>query len=408
MKILYLVQHFSGRSGAGSSRVYENARRLVSAGHEVTLLCGRLDRSSDADVEDAERAGIRIQRAPILYSQRFSYLQRMVVFRRYMTWAERTGRDLPRVDVVFASSTPLTVGDVGRKLSRHHRAPFVFEVRDLWPEVPETVGALRNPGLRWLAHRMARRVYGAADRVVALSPGMADVIRDRWGVPAGRIDVIPNCSDNDLFGTPEVDAARESTRRRLGWDGAFVAIHPGAMGVANGLDYLLDAAKVLDHSADGAIRLVLLGQGAVAPHLERRIREEAIRSATIHPPVPKREVPEWLAAADAGVVSFLPKPFLDTNSANKFFDLLAAGKPIILNYDGWQGRVLRESGAGLSVDPRRPEALAEALRGLRDAPERVRAMGAAARTVAEARFDRDTLASQLVAVLERTVREARR
>lgn len=399
MRILYLAQHFSGPSGSCGSRCYEHARRLVAWGHDVTLLCGRMDRSHQADVDLARAAGLDIHQGDIGYSQALSYSERLLAFRRYMRWAAATARTVPRPDVVLATSTPLTVGDVGRRVARFHRAPFVFEVRDLWPEIPISLGALKTPVLRWLARRMARRIYDAADRIIALSPGMARTIRDSWGIPGDRITVIPNCSDNALFGRPELRAGRDAFRERMGWSGKLVALHPGAMGLVNGLDYLVDTAALLDREGESGIRIVLLGDGTARPHIEARLRREGIRSLTVHPPVPRREIPAWLDASDVGLVTVAARPFLETNSANKFFDALAAGRPVLLNYGGWMAETLRESGAGMDADPLSPASMVAQLHTLRDDPARRSAMGRCARRLAEEQFDRDLLAHRLERVL---------
>jgi glycosyltransferase involved in cell wall biosynthesis len=407
MNVLYVVQHFFSRDAVrGSIRPFAVARRLTDSGHRVTLLCGTHADTPRSD-DDAREAGIEVIRAPIVY-QSGSYARRMAVFARYMRWAIRTARRLPRPDVVFASSTPLTVGEVGRVAAAHHRVPFVFEVRDLWPEIPIVFGALPTPLLRWGARLMARRIYGAAAEVVALSPDMARVIRDDWGVDASRLSVIPNFADTDAFATPAVEAQREAFRERMGWTGKLVAVHAGAMGRVNGLDYVLDAGKALDAAGARDVRIVLLGDGIEARRLEARARAEGIRSVSLHAPVPKRDIPLWLAAADVGLVTVAPLPLLETNSANKFFDVLAAGRPVLLNYGGWMAGVLRETGAGLSADPRSPASLAGALRALERDPAGRQAMGRAARALAESRYARDALTRELEGVLVRAVeRQAR-
>lgn len=400
MNVLYIVQHFASRSAMrGGVRPYENARRLVASGHAVTLLCGSYGDTRTSD-DEARAAGIQVLRAPVLYGQ-YSYARRMLVFARYMAWALRTAKSLPRPDVVFASSTPLTVGEVGRAAARHHRVPFVFEVRDLWPEIPIVLGALPTPVLRWGARFMARRIYDAATEVVALSPDMARVIRDDWGVDAARITVIPNCSDVDLYATPEVEAQRAAFRSRMGWDGKLVALHAGAMGRVNGLDYVLDAAKLLDAAGERGVEIALLGNGAERPRLEARARDEGIRSVSFHAEVRHRDVPAWLAAADVGLVTVAARPYLETNSANKFFDSLAAARPVLLNYGGWMAEVLRETGAGLAADPRSPASFAEALRALKADPVKRQGMGRAARALAEARYARNALTRHLEQVLVR-------
>jgi glycosyltransferase involved in cell wall biosynthesis len=401
VNVLYIVQHFASRSAMrGGVRPFEAARHLVASGHRVTLLCGSHGDTRVSD-EEARAAGIQVVRAPVLYGQSLSYPRRMAVFARYMAWAIRTAKVLPRPDVVFASSTPLTVGEVGRVAARHHRVPLVFEVRDLWPEIPIVLGALPTPFLRWGARFMARRIYEAAAEVVALSPDMARIIRDDWRVEAARITVVPNCSDPDLFATPEVEAQRDAFRARKGWGGKLVAIHAGAMGRVNGLDYVLDAAKLLDVAGERGVEIALLGNGSERSRLEARVRDEGIRSISFHPEVRHKEMPAWLAATDVGLVTVAAKPFLDTNSSNKFFDSLAAARPILLNYGGWMAEVIRETGAGLSADPRSPLSFADALRGLSVDPARRLAMGRAARVLAESRYSRATLMSELAGVLIR-------
>lgn len=406
MHVLYIVQHFATPSTAGSSRAFENARRLIRRGHRVTMLCGRLERNTDRDVDEARAAGIELHMAPVVYSQKLSYVQRLWVFRRYMKWAVRTGSRLERPDVVFASSTPLTVGDIGRRIAARHGVPFVFEVRDLWPEVPIALGALRLPPLRWMARRMAARTYAAATRVVALSTDMARVI-ETWGVPADRVSVGPNACDIDAFGSAEAEAHRDAERERRGWQGKFVAIHPGAMGRVNGLDYVLDAGKALDRMGEDGIVLALVGEGSERPRLEARIAAEGIRSVAVAPAVPKRTMPAVLAAADVGLVTVADRPYLDTNSANKFFDFLAAGRPIVLNYAGWQASVLGDSGAGVAVSPSDPGALAAALRRLRDEPETRTAMGRSARRLAETQFARERLVDDIERALRSAIEEGR-
>ena len=263
--------------------------------------------------------------------------------------------------MVFASSTPLPVGEIGRRIARRHGTPFVFEVRDLWPEIPEAIGALKNPFLRRSAHRMAHRVYSSADHVIALSPGMKSGVME-WGVPEEKITVVPNCCDTTLFGPTD---RREELRAEHGWQRKLVCVHSGSMGVVNGLDYLLDCAKVLDEQGVKDVRIAIVGDGREKQRLRQRIADEGIKSAAVFDAVPKRDMPALLSAADIGVVSFLPLPYMDTNSANKFFDFLASGLPVVINYSGWQAAELAEGGAGMTVNPRDPASLAEALQALR-------------------------------------------
>jgi lipopolysaccharide/colanic/teichoic acid biosynthesis glycosyltransferase/glycosyltransferase involved in cell wall biosynthesis len=402
VRILYVVQHFSGPNGTSSVRAYEAATRLVRLGHAVTVLCGTFEASDPADFDTAAASGVEIVRSPIAYGQAQTTVRRLFTFHRYMRWALERGRRLPRPDIVFASSTPLTVGEAGRRLARYHGAPFVFEVRDLWPEVPIALGALRNPFLRWLAQRMARRVYHASDHIIALSPGMKTGVL-RWGVPGSRVSVVPNCSTTDVVCHP---SDRDTVRREMGWSGRFVAVHSGAVGKVNNVDYLVDCGHELRRIGARDVVIAIVGTGAMRDHIARRIEREELQNVRLYPPVAHRQIPRLLSAADVGLVTVLPIAPLETNSANKFFDFLAAGLPVAVNYGGWQAELLYESGAGGSCSGTDPGALAGLLADWQANPGRVQAMGTTARKLAEERFDRDRLVMQLHTILQQTAQRS--
>ena len=190
--------------------------------------------------------------------------------------------------------------------------------------------------------------------------------------------------------------------RILGWrEDELVCIHPGSMGLANGLDALLDCGKVLDQAGIQNIHIALVGKGSMKTHLEARVRDERIQSVTVYDPVLRKEMPALLSAADVGVVTVREKAGLEANSANKFFDFLAAGLPVVINYSGWQSQVLRESAAGIAVPPGEAGGLAGALVYLRDNPAAREEMGRAARRLAEARYDREKLVGGIEGVLQR-------
>jgi glycosyltransferase involved in cell wall biosynthesis len=402
LRILYVVQEFSGPAGNWGSRSFEHPRRLVAMGHEVTLLCGSFYRSSSEDASLAKDAGIDLHQSPIRYTQRSTFLARVLSVRRYASWVVSYGKKLPRPDLVFASSGPLTMGVAGSKLARHFRVPLVLEVRDLYPEMYIGVGVLKNPLVKWQAYRMARIAYENATHIVALSSGIKEGI-EKWGVSPECISVIPNCSDNSLFGGVE---GRQELRAGFGWGDKLVCVYTGAMGLLNHLEYLLDCAAELDGQGVHDIQLAIFGDGKYKDSLERRISDDNLNSVTIHGPMPRREMPRLLAAADVGVVSLIPRPYIDTNSANKFFDYLAAGLPVVINYGGWQSEVLKQHGAGFSVDPHSPADLARVLVELRDSPEGRAGMGVAARKLAEERYDRDKLVAELDTVLRRVAGSA--
>jgi glycosyltransferase involved in cell wall biosynthesis len=331
--------------------------------------------------------------------------RRMLKFHQFARLAGRVGRELPRPDVVFATHTPLTAGLAGLaglELGRHFDVPFVFEVRDLWPEALVNVGALKNPAGIWWLRRMAKKIYAGATHIVALSPGMKDGIV-RAGVPAGKVTVIPNASDLDLF-RPDLDGSAQ--RKRLGLGDRFAAIYFGAMGMANGLDYAIKAAKTLAERGKDDIALVLHGSGGERSELEDMVREYKLNNVIFSDLVPdKAEIARIVAGCDACMTIYRATQER-TWSPNKMFDALAAGRPVLINVPGWLGETIENNDCGKSLNPHHPEALADALEELAADPDLCRRMGENARALAEREFDRGKLADRLESVLVEAVTNA--
>jgi glycosyltransferase involved in cell wall biosynthesis len=310
----------------------------------------------------------------------------------------------PRPDVVFATSPPLTMALPAIVAARRWRAPLVFEVRDLWPEAPIQMGALRAPLAQRLARALERAVYRAASEIVALSPGMRDGILAAGADPE-RVTTIPNASDLDLF-SPDLDPG--DLRARLGVaDGDFLCAYFGTMGEANDLTQVVEAAALLDGGAARRIVFVLQGDGKRRAALEADVRRRALGDVVFAPAGDKRSAARLAAASDACMTIFKDVPILATNSPNKLFDTFAAGRPAIVNTDGWQRALVEEHEAGVYARPGDAADLARQVRALADDPDRARRYGANARALAERDFDRDLLAERLRDVLERAAGSAR-
>lgn len=409
MRILYIHQYFASRKGHTGTRSYEFGRYLAGKGHEVTMITsgqantgfpapdGELHGEYDVD-------GIRVLAVAAGYNDPYmgttlSGWQRMLAFHEFARVASQVGKKLTRPDVVFATHTPLTVGLAGIALGEHHRVPFVFEVRDLWPEALVNVGALKNPLAIWWLRRMARKIYRRAAHIVALSPGMKDGIT-RTGIGPERVTVIPNGSDLDLF-RPDLDGS--ASRARLGLGDRFAAVYFGAMGLANGLEYAVEAARILAERGRHHIVLVLHGNGSKRPALEGLARRYQLANLVFSDLVPdKEEVARIVAGCDACMTIYRAARE-HTWSPNKMFDALAAGKPVLINVPGWLGETIESHQCGRFVDPYRPETLADAMEELARQPDVCRQMGRNARALAEREFDRRLLAARLEAVLEQAV-----
>lgn len=404
MRILYLHQYFTTPSMSGGTRSYEMARRLVQFGHDVHLITS--DRAGTGRAwRETNEAGIHVHWYPVPYSNHMSYGARLRSFFRFAWHAARRAGSLAG-DVVFASSTPLTIVLPAVRAARQQSIPMVFEVRDLWPETPIAVGALNHPLLIAAARRLERFAYRNAAEIIALSPDMKGGIA-ATGYPEDRITVIPNSSDLALFSAPQSEG--QAYRRAREWLGDRpLVVYTGAMGAVNGVDYLVHLAAAVA-VRDPEIRFLVIGSGREEAKVRQTAQDRGIldRNFFLEPAIPKTEIPAVLSAADLATSTVIDRPGLWANSANKVFDALAASRPIAINHEGWLAEMIRETGCGLVLPPNDFERAADDLiTALRD-PAWVAMARSAARRVGRERFDRDVLARQLESVLLRVVPKKR-
>jgi glycosyltransferase involved in cell wall biosynthesis len=287
-------------------------------------------------------------------------------------------------------------------LARHFAAPMVFEVRDLWPQALINLGVLRNPLVIHWMRRMEKKIYRAAEHIVALSPGMKAGIIATQVVKDTDVTVIPNASDLDLF-DPTLD--RRFGRERLGLKDEVAAIYFGGMGVANGLEYAIQAAKLLQDKGNTRIVIVLHGGGGRKADHQRHVEQLGLRNVRFSDPVPDKSVVAKLVAACDICLTIYRASKEHTWSPNKMFDAMAAGRPIIINVPGWLGETVEQNGCGFSVDPEDPAALARALEQLAASPDLRESMGVKSRAVAEREFSREILAGKLEHVLQQAVND---
>ncbi len=406
MRILYLHQHFVAPTGTSGGRSYEFGRRLVARGHRVTLITGACEHSG-LETQGRRRAvmnvdGIEVRVLGVPYGQRMSPMRRLCAFAGFTLAACRESVRVRDVDVVFATSTPLTIAVPGMWAARWHRCPFVFEVRDLWPAAPIELGVLRNPAIVGLARWLERTAYRRAAHIVALSPGMRDGIVAA-GVAPEKVTIIPNASDVKLFRVrPEVG---EEFRAQYGEVGKRPwVVYAGAFGRVNGVEW---AVRLAAHTArlDGEIAFLFFGAGSEREIAESLARELGLLGRTVffRAPLPRSGLAPVLSAAT--VLSSLAQdlPVMRTNSANKFFDALAAGKPVMINYGGWQAELLERTGAGLVLDQGDLPGSAQRLVAALNDGEWLRKAGEASARLGEGEFNRDRLAERLEAVLRRAV-----
>lgn len=414
MHVAYIHQHFSTQQGHTGTRSYEMSQRLIAEGHRVSMICGVMDMTADlfelrGRVTRTEIDGIEVHCIAERYENRMGFFRRVWAFGQFARTATRVALDL-KPDLIFATSTPLTVGLPGQRVSRRLNIPFVFEVRDLWPELPIAMGIVRNPLLKWHLRRMERNIYAAADRIIALAPGIQEGIC-ATGYPADRVTLIPNGCDLDLF-KPDpapLEELPDYTPEKFGPPGDFRLIFTGAHGLANGLDAVLDATVELKRRGVKGVRFIFIGRGGQRERLIRRSREEGLDGLTSWlESVPKAQLARILPRMDVGMMILKNVPaFYYGTSPNKFFDYIASGLPVLNNYPGWLAGMIEAHDCGRVVPPDDPKAFCDAVLWLRDHRGDLPAMGLRARALAEAEFSRDKLGAAFVKALEASFRGGR-
>jgi len=402
MNILYIHQYFATREGSTGTRSYEFAKYFVKKGHQVVVLTGDSFLSNFTPLKETrltkeyEIDGIRVIAIKVNYSNYMNYFQRMLSFVKFMAYSSVTALGIKGIDLVFATSTPLTVAVPALLMKWFRKKPYIFEVRDLWPEAPVQIGAIKSRPLIRLLRWFEKLTYRNAENIIALSPGMEEGVIST-GISSNKVFMVPNCSDLDLFDPNDDD---ETFRIRYDLEGKLVVAHGGSMGIANGLEYIIQAAKILQDLQEKRIVFILAGGGKTKPDLEKVAMQHRLTNVIFTDSLARTEMPKVLACSDITMTCFKNIPILATNSPNKFFDSLAAGKPVIVNSPGWTKDIVERHGIGFYVDPERPEDLANLLIQIQEKRDELKRMGAKARALAEREYDRMLLAERVEKIIQ--------
>lgn len=397
MKIIYFHQHFSTANGAVGIRSYEMSRRLLARGHQVVVVCGSYhgaDTGLSERFEGGRRRGvvdgIEIIEFALDYANTDGLVRRAVTFTRFACLSIGVALT-EKYDVLFATSTPLTAGIPGIFARWLLGKRFVFEVRDLWPELPRAMGVIRNPIVLGLMSGLEWITYHSAHQLVALSPGIVEGIARR-GVSRKNIALVSNGCDLSIFAAHAKPWRPDQVRST-----DLLVVFSGAHGMANGLDAVLDAAEVLKLRGSNGIKLLLIGQGGMKRKLQLRAETDQLDNVLFLDPVNKVRLAGLLAGADLGLQILANVPaFYYGTSPNKFFDYIAAGLPVLNNYPGWLAEIIGEHKCGFAVSPDDPVAFADALEKAADNRELLKCMGSRARKLAESNFNRIELADKWV------------
>lgn len=345
MIIHYYKQFFPGPNSVGPRQPRELARRLAEAGHEVHVITNDFNAYNEAAEPDehhrGESAGSwRVHRLPTPRNMRASLAARLRTYVTFGARAIRYGLTLPVPQVVIGSIQPLFAGLAALTVAKARGAPMLLEVRDLWPDALVVKGAIsRTTAVPLFA--LADLLYRNAGRLVSLTPGIKKELVKK-GVPAGRIDVLPNGFDPSLFALPP--NAREHTRARYGWKEQFVALYAGTHTEVTAVDVIVRAAEALRDRPD--IRFALFGQGQTKPAAMALAQRAGLRNVSFYDPVPKGEVPSLLAAADVCLMTLFHSPLIHIYFENKLMDYMGAGRAILAAMEGEQAEIIRRYQTG--------------------------------------------------------------
>lgn len=410
MKILFVSQYYPPEMGAPAARVSALARRWAAAGHQVTVLTtfpnhptGVIPKEYRGHLRlEEDDAGVRVIRTYIYAAPNKGIVKRGLNYVSFALSSVLQGAGpAGRPDLVLATSPQFLVSLSGWALARWKRVPYVLEIRDLWPDSIVAVGALpaASPAVRVL-RALERFVYRQSDLAVSVTNSFVGHLREHG---ARRVIVIPNGADPSLF-RPLDD--RQEVKKRYGLDGRFVACFGGTLGMAHGLEIVLDAAELLRDEPDVVFWLV--GDGARRAELENEARRRGLANVVFQGQVPRQDVPAVLACSDAALVILRPDPLFLTVLPSKMFEAMAAGRPVVLAVAGEARDVLSRAAAGIAIPPGDARALVAAVRSLRADPGAADALGRKGREFVVAHYSHDAMARRYLEELQALLETVRR
>lgn len=407
MRILYFTQYFPPEVGATQTRAREMSHYLAEQGHHVTVVTEVPNHPSGIIPEEyrgrlSERVredGVDVLRLWVWASPEKTFKSRMRFYLSYMGMAALGGSLIRgRYDLVYATSPPLFAGLAGLVPAISRRIPFVFEVRDLWPESAVALGELSSTRAIRLAEKVEQLLYARASRIVVVTSGIRNRLLDR-GLPEEKVALIPNGANTDHFRYDEQGRAR--VRQGLGLTDKFVALYAGIHGLAQGLETIVETAKLLRNRQE--IAFVFVGEGPKKAHLLKLKEERGLDNLTFLPEVPTSEMPAYLSAADCSIVPLRDEAVFYGALPSKMFEAWACSRPVALSAAGEAAQVLTEAGAGIVARPEDPTDLARAVQSLATNRSEAEEMGRRGRRYVEANYSRREAARKLEALLRREI-----
>jgi len=396
--------------GAPAARAAELAHHWAEAGHEVSVLTGFPNHPTGVVPEEwrprlrhltyfEKYRGANVYRTWLWPLPNRKAHERMRNYASFFVSAALRGLTLPRPDVIIGTSPQLLCALAGWWLGFARRVPFVFEVRDLWPESLTAVGVGNENSLlhRSLAS-IARFLYERSDYIVVVTPAFKEHLIQRWRVPAQKIDIVENGVETDLF-SPHSRDANVALRQKLGADGKFVVCYVGTLGMAHGLETLLDAASRL-RCDDPDVMFIVVGEGAEKERIKTLSRDRGLDNICFLDQQPRETIPAFISASDACLVLLKKTDVFKTVIPTKLLEFMSCARPVIVGVDGQARQIVEEAGAGIVIEPENPNALAQAIEQLAGNHTLGEEMGGRGRAYIVRNLSRRQTAEKYLQVLE--------
>ncbi len=381
VKILILHQHFNTPEKGGAIRSYYLAKALVDRAMKVVVITAHNDKQYKKEVTE----GIEVHYLPIAYNNRFGFTARSWSFLKYVKGVIGLANQFKDFNYCYAISVPLTVGLAAMWIKLRYKIPYFFEVGDLWPDAPVQMGFIKNYVFAHLLYKLERRIYQSAQSIVALSPSIQSVIESK--VHNKKVYLIPNMADCEFY---RPGPKQNQLVQQFGVYGKFVVSYIGAVGVANGLDYFLECANAA-RKAQLPVHFFICGDGALVDRLKKNAQQLSLANLTYLDFTNRKGVQELLNITDAAFICYKQVPILETGSPNKFFDGLAAGKLIIINFGGWIRKEIEENHCGFYCNPQQPTDFVRKISPFLHEQELLSRYQGAARQLAEKKYSRKQL-----------------
>lgn len=408
LRVVIITHYFPPEVGAPQARLFELASRAAAAGHEVTVLTGFPNYPSGV-IPDEFRGrfrmteihhGVRVIRTWVYATPNRGFAKRILNHLSFAASSLSAFRTLGPVDVFFVESPPLFVGFSSLAYRHLKRAPFIFNVSDIWPQSAVELGALRNRFAIRAAESLEMRLYRKAARVSVVTPGMVERLAAR-GVPREKLFLLTNGVDTAVFRPSPPDMV---LAQRLGLDGRKIFLYAGTLGMAQGLDTVLEAAR---QTTDPDVLYVLAGEGAEKDGLVERARGHKVANVRFLPNQTKDTMPALLNLAYATIVPLRRLDLFKSALPSKMFEAMATARPIVASLWGEGAQLVDSAEAGIGVPPEDPAALRDAVEQLAADPSLARRLGENGRRFVEAHYDRERIAARFVELLKDTASKAR-